>query len=211
MFFPLFWSSPLSGFSRYCQAKQCHLAVIFTVIVYISSVAKSWLLVASARQQVGWQRAVCKTRSMSVGNTWHENFPENYMRQAYLNFFNQRELKQLSVSKPHQHLKRSLCVSFLLSQVLSSTYLGLSPSIRRYMLANVRGQRWHWSASFTLPGISGALTSVTVVGWKMAAYGFLSAIQGGAVEASQSQGCAHLDSQTRQNTSMEPIVIGSSK
>lgn len=101
--------------------------------------------------------------------------------------------------------------SFLLLQALSPTSRGLSPSSRQKAHANVRELSWHWSASFTPPGASKAMTSATVDGWKTAACGFPSATPGSAVGASLRQGCAHWDSPTRWCIYTVHTAIGSPK
>lgn len=101
--------------------------------------------------------------------------------------------------------------SFFPSQALCPSYRGLSPSSRQDTRASVRELSWRWSASFTPPGVSKNMTSVTAAGWKTAAYGFLSATPGSAVEASPKQECAHLDSLTRRSIFTAPTAIGSPK
>lgn len=101
--------------------------------------------------------------------------------------------------------------SFFPSQALCPSYRGLSPSSRQDTRVSVRELSWRWSASFTPPGVSKNMTSVTAAGWKTAAYGFLSATPGSAVEASPKQECAHLDSLTRRSIFTAPTAIGSPK
>lgn len=102
-------------------------------------------------------------------------------------------------------------IPLLLSQALSTTCQGLSPSSRQDTRVNVRELSWRWSASFTRPGISKSTTSVTADGWETAVYGFPSATPGNTVAASLKRGCAHLDSPKRRRICTVPIATGSPK
>lgn len=151
-------------------------------------------------------KSVGETRWKQV-NQWENTWPSPSLETSTA----ARKMWQMSWKCAKQTAWMCLHQSLLLSQALSTTYQGPSPSSRQDMHVNVRGLSWRWSAIFTLPGVSKTMTSVTADGWETAAYGSPSTTPGSAVEASQRQGCAHLDSLTRWHTFTEPIAIGSLK